>query len=235
MRSDTGPLTRVLAGAIATTVLLGGCESLDDPERTLPRTDLVNDLAGRLEAAAGLAYSAEYALPGGGRGTISQTPGPRRAAYRYPGGMTMVGADALARCVTSGPRPTCTLDPPPGPTEPPPATALAAASRAGLVTPPVVISLLTATALDQDAVVEQRDTTVAGRHGSCVAVRQLANAATAAFKACVTSDGVLGSFTGVLDGRPRETALSSYRAGVDGGAFDLPAGAEVRDRRPGGR
>ncbi|WP_232534017.1 hypothetical protein [Plantactinospora sp. KBS50] len=65
----------VLAGAVAATVLLGGCQQLDDAGSTLPSTDLVNDLASRLSAAADLIYSAEYALPDGAAGTISQAQG----------------------------------------------------------------------------------------------------------------------------------------------------------------
>ncbi|WP_232534016.1 hypothetical protein [Plantactinospora sp. KBS50] len=147
--------------------------------------------------------------------------------------MITISTDSVARCVTAGPRPSCVLEPPPQPVEPAPATTVEAASHAGLVTPPVVIALLTATALDPAAVVEQRDTTVAGRHASCVAVRNLGDAPASAFDACVTSDGALGSFTGVVDGRSMETALSSYREGVDGAAFELPSGAAVQDRRHG--
>ena len=45
---------------------------------------------------------------------------------------------------------------------------------------------------------------------------------------------MLGSFTGPVDGKPMELALSDYSATVDERRFDLPAGAGVVDRRPGG-
>jgi hypothetical protein len=100
-----------------------------------------------------------------------------------------------------------------------------------LVTPAVVIDLLTATALDPEAIVDEYDTTLAGRHANCVKAQQLANAAQA-FDTCVTTEGALGSFTGLVDGRPIDQVLSRYRGTVDATAFDPPAGASLLDRRP---
>ena len=94
-----------------------------------------------------------------------------------------------------------------------------------------MVGLLTAAALDPQATIKQSDTTVAGHHATCVDVRA---SSSGDFTACVTTEGVLGSFTGAVDGKPMELALSSYSATVDEGAFDLPAGADVVDRRPGG-
>lgn len=86
---------------------------------------------------------------------------------------------------------------------------------------------LTAAALDPDAVITERSSTVVGHHATCVDVRQNGES----FTACVTGEGALGSFTGQVDGQPVELALSRYRDQVDGGAFDLPANADVVDRR----
>ena len=228
-------LSRVLSGSIAAVLLISGCQSIEDGERVIGRADLVNDLAARLDRAGELTYSADYQLSGGQAASISQAQKPQRAAYTYPGGKLTVTADATAECDTVGPKPTCTLKPPPPSTTRPSVTVFASANQRGLVTPPVVIGLLTAAALDPDAQITQRDTTVTGRHATCVAVDGLANADAPDFDACVTNDGVLGSFRGVLDGHQVDIAMSRYRNQVDSSAFDLPSGAGVVDRRGGGK
>jgi hypothetical protein len=226
---------RVLTASIVAVLLVSGCQTLDDAGRVIGRADLVNDLATRLDGSAELTYSADYRLPGGRSASISQAQQPPRAAYTYPGGKLTVTAEATTECDTTAPKAICTVNSPPSPSARPTAAIFAGASARGLVTPPVVIGLLTATALDADAVVEQRDTTIAGRHASCVKVKQVANAAASTFDACVTTEGVLGSFAGVVDGSPVEIAMSRYRDSVDRAVFDLPAGAGVIDRRPGAK
>ena len=228
-------ILRVLSGSAAAVLLLAGCQSIEDGERVIGRADLVNDLAARLDRSGDLTYSAEYQLSGGRSASISQTQKPQRAAYSYPGGKVTVTVDATAECDTAGPKPTCTLDPPPTATTRPSVTVFTSANHRGLVTPPVVIGLLTAAALDPDATIEQKDTTVAGRHATCVTVEGVDNAESSRFDACVTNEGVLGSFRGLLDGQQVDVALSRYRTQVDGGAFDLPRGVGVVDRRSGAK
>jgi hypothetical protein len=217
-------------GSTIAVLPLAGCEAIEDSGRAIGRADLVNDLAVRLDRAVELTYSADYQLPGGQSGSISQAQRPHRAAYTYPGGKLTLTVEATAECDTAAPKPTCTLKPPPGQATPLVAV-LAGVNERGLVTPPLVISLLTATALDPNAVIEQNDTTVAGRHATCVRVEQVSDAAASSFDACVTTEGVLGSFAGVVDGRPVDIALSRYRVAVDSTAFELPSGAGVVDRR----
>jgi hypothetical protein len=47
----------------------------------------------------------------------------------------------------------------------------------------------------------------------------------------VTNDGVLGSFTGTLDGRPMDVAMTQFSSRVTADAFLTPAGATTVDRR----
>lgn len=223
---------RVLAASVIASLMVTGCQALDDAGRGIGRSDLVNDLAARLDRALELTYSADYQLPGGRTASINQAQDPARSAYTYPGGKLTVTVEATTQCDTAGNRPICTLTPPPVPSNKPSVTVFTEAKRRGLVTPPVVVGLLTAAALDPQAVIEQSDTTLAGHHATCMDVRQVGNAATAHFSACVTTEGVLGSFTGEVDGKPVELALSRYRETADGAAFELPAGASVVDRRP---
>ncbi|MEQ4305953.1 hypothetical protein ABNF97_31980 [Plantactinospora sp. B6F1] len=223
---------RVLAGAIISVLAVSGCQALDDAGRVIGRADLVNDLAARLDRSTELTYSADYQLTGGRSASISQSQDPLRAAYTYPGGKLTVTTDATTACDTSTKKPTCTLTAPPPANAKPSITIFTDMNKRGLVTPPVVIGLLTAAALDPDATIRQYDTTVAGRHATCVEVGQLSDAPATGFDACITDEGALGSFTGTVDDTDVEVALSRYREAVESSAFDLPAGAGVVDRRP---
>jgi hypothetical protein len=228
-------LLRVLSGSIAAVLLLAGCQAIEDGGQVIGRADLVNDLASRLDQAAELTYAADYQLSGGLSASIAQAQKPLRAAYTYPGGKLTVATDATAECDTAGAKPTCTLTDPPPPTTKPAVTVFASAKQRGLITPPVVIGLLTAAALDPNAVIKQTDTTVAGRHATCVNVAKVANSAASTFDACVTNEGALGSFLGVVDGKPVDIAMSRYRTAVEDSAFDLPRGAGVVDHRAGSK
>lgn len=223
----------VAAAAVALALLATGCQSLDDAGRGIGRSQLINDLAGRLDAALASTYAAEYQLAGGATASIVQTQQPApRAAYIYPAGLLTVTGEATAECDTGGERPVCTLTPPPAQAGKPPVTTFTSAKDRGLVTPPMVIGLLTSAALDPTTTTEETDSTIAGRHATCVEVRPgSAEDGQAPFKTCVTSDGVLGSFTGTVDDTPVDLALVRYRDSVESSVFELPADALVVDRR----
>jgi len=51
------------------------------------------------------------------------------------------------------------------------------------------------------------------------------------FTVCVTSEGALGSFTGVLDGRQADVALTAYSDKPDESAFALPPAASLTTKR----
>ncbi|HEY3007154.1 MAG TPA: hypothetical protein VGJ63_03695 [Micromonosporaceae bacterium] len=234
--STTRPARALLVlAAVAGLALTTGCDTLNNTQRVIGRADLVNDLATRMDRATALTYVAEYQLAGGKTATIAQAQQPPRAAYTYPGGRVTVTGDAIAECADAGSRITCTLTPPPTVAARPAASLFNDAGRHGLVAPSVVIGLLTAAALDADAVIQQHDTTVAGQHATCVTVERVENAPAANFDACVTADGVLGSFRGVVNGSAREITLTNYRESVDAHAFELPGGATIVDRRPGSK
>ncbi|MGI5525517.1 hypothetical protein ACQEUX_31875 [Micromonospora sp. CA-259024] len=221
---------RMLAVSVIASLTVTGCQTFEDAGVAMGRSELVNDLAARLDRALELTYSADYQLPGGQSAAIVQAQDPARSAYIYPGGRVTVTPEAITRCTTTGNRPQCTLVAPPTPGSKPTVTLFGEANRQGLVTPPVVVGLLSAAALDPQAVIKQSDTTVAGHHATCATVQS----SSGDFTACVTTEGVLGSFTGPVDGKPMELALSHYSTTVDTSAFDPPAGAGVVDRRPGG-
>ncbi|GGL90655.1 MULTISPECIES: hypothetical protein [Micromonospora] len=218
---------RVLVFSVIALFTVSGCQTLDDAGRVLGRSDLVNDVAARMDQAMESTYLAEYQLAGGESASIAQEQKPARTAYTYPGGKLTVTREATTECETASERPVCTVVEPPA-SGPPSVAVFAEAKRRGLVTPPVVVGLLTAAALEPAAVIEQSDTTLAGYHATCVQVSQVPDP----FSACVTTEGVLGSFTGDVEGKRVELALTRYANTVDQAAFEVPSGAGVVDQRP---
>jgi len=128
---------------------------------------------------------------------------------------------------------TCTLTAPPAPGANATARLFTDPGDLGIVPPAVVIGLLTAAGLDADAVIEQKDTTIAGEHATCVHVEAVDNAPASAFDACVTTLGVLGSFSGTVNGSAVDMTMTRYADTVMLSAFSPPAGATVVDRRTG--
>ena len=222
-------LPRLLAAATVVLALAAGCAG--DGSSRLRRSDAITDLATQLERSAALTYSADYQLSGGATAKIAQAQTPPRSAFVYPGGMVAVTADATTECRTGAKSLTCTMTAPPAATSRPAAALFDGAEQGGMVTPPVVLNLLNAAALDTDAVVEQHDTTIAGRHATCVAVRNVDDASASRFDACVTTEGVLGSFAGTVDGEPIDLAMTRLADTIDGYVFDPPPTATVIDRR----
>jgi hypothetical protein len=203
----------VLAGPIMAGLLaLTGCGGDNPP---ISRTDLVNDLAARLNQPPAADYTAHYQLSGGAIATVSQTKEPRRTAYRWPGGALILTPEATTKC--SGRPPVCTMTAAPASTTP--QANAADLLKQGLISAQKVSALLTAAALDLDNEIQQRDTTLAGRPASCVAVGGTHNGKPYSFEACVTTDNVLGSFTGSVDGKHVEFAMTQYSPTVPEDAF----------------
>jgi hypothetical protein len=216
----------------AAAATLSGCAAVSTGQGDGGRAQLVNDLAGRLERSSNLTYTAVYRLPLGVSVTISQAQNPSRAAYVYPGGKITLTPQQLADCRSDGAGTTCTLTPPPSPGTDPATTLLGTVADRGLIAPQTVTGLLTATALDPNAMVTTHDTTVAGENATCVHVSGVQRAAATQFEVCVTTDGLLGSFTGQVGSSQVDASLDHYDQVVAVDAFDLPAGAHIVDHRP---
>ena len=212
---------RIVAGLLTAVVPLAGCADFDNPAAAqgLTRSDLVAQLAAQVGDSASLTYSATYQLAGGRTATIAQAQDPPRSAYRYPGGEVLLTPAATTRCA----RKRCTTAAPPAPTSPHPGALFADAEKAGLAVPAAVQSLLDAARLDRDMVVDQHDTTVAGRHATCLDLQNVDKAETGAFSTCITSDGVVGSFTGTLSATRIDVALTDYVDRVPADAFTAPS------------
>jgi len=221
---------RLAAAALALCAATAGCADLDDPGQGLTRNDLVADLAAQMTAAADLTYQASYQLAGGDKATVAQTRKPARTAYVYPGGKVTVTADATTECRTAKTT-TCTMTAPATAASPPPATVFEVASETGLVPPATVLALLNAAVLDPDVQVEQHDTTIAGRHATCVQLNGVDDAAARDFSTCITNEGVLGSFNGILNQTRVDVAMTHYSEQVEEAMFELPRAAKLVDRR----
>ncbi|MDQ7908701.1 hypothetical protein RB614_29630 [Phytohabitans sp. ZYX-F-186] len=227
------PRSRLIPFVLAWVTLTAALPGCGDSGQVMDRADLVNELASQLDGSGELTYSAEYQLPGGGTAMIAQAQSPFRSAYVYPDGKLTVTDEAVTDCRRSGSTMTCTLTAAPTPNNEPAVAAFRDAGAHGLIAPTVVIGLLTTAALDTDATIEQSGTTIAGRPATCVAVRGVRDDRASAFDACITTDGVLGSFSGAVDGSQVDIALTRYRDVADPAAFTLPAGAKVIDKRTG--
>jgi hypothetical protein len=224
-----------MALALVALVAIGGCDAFDGARRAGGQGQLVTDLAGRLGRGTELTYTAEYQLSGGRSATVAMAPG--RSAYTFAGGKISVTADTFMNCRRSGAATTCTLTSVPtgapgqlvayslGP------DLQAAIVASGFVPPSVVAGLLSAAALDADATVRQHDSTIAGQHATCVDVGQVDNAVASAYDVCVTTDGILGSFSGTVLDKPVELSLTSYDPAVSSDAFAPPPGATTVDLR----
>jgi hypothetical protein len=275
---------RIGTGLVAVAMLLvAGCTDLGDPAaaQDLSRNDLAAELAAQLAGSASLTYLATYQLAGGATATIAQGQRPLRTAYRYPGGAVLITTAATTLCQKQ----TCTMT---APTPTPAATVFVDGLKAGMITPAAVEDLLNAARIDPDVTVGQHDTTIAGRHATCVklgnvdavgdtgqsapdeierrnpqtsaaqtsaaqtsaaqtsAAQSSAAARTSppaavddqseagpagAFSTCITSDGLVGSFTGTLNGTKIDIALTDYADEVAGNAFDPPPSAKLIDHR----
>jgi hypothetical protein len=193
---------------------------------------LVSDLANRLDRAGTLTYTAVYRLPQGATATISQAHDPARVAYGYPGGKLVLTPDATVDCRTQNAATTCTITAPPVAGAEPGAALIDGIAVRGLIAPTMVIPLLTAAAMDGDALVTTHDTTLAGQNATCVTIKGVQNARASEFEVCVTMDGVLASFLGRVSGAQVDIHLDGYDGTVAPDAFDATAGAKIVDRRP---
>jgi len=217
----SAPRLTFAAVAAAAAALLGatGCSGLDEASAaSITRDDLISELATQLAAVSGLTYTATYQLAGGETATITQAQKPTRTAYVFPGGRVITTVTATVRCTAD----TCTQTRP-APSADPGVTAM--------ITPRSVLAMLNTAALDEDAIVAQHDTTIAGRHATCLSLSNVEGTPARKFDTCVTNQGALGSFAATIDGKPADVALTTYSDDADADAFLVPTSAKLIDKR----
>jgi hypothetical protein len=218
-------LTRALATAAAALLGAAACTGLDEASAARgTHDDQVAEIASQLARVSGLTYTATYHLTGGDVATVSQAQRPARTAYLYPGGRLIKTPTGTIRCEGDEPALTCTA------TDPIPATG-APLNGTTLVTPEAVLAMLDTAALDPELTTTQRDTTIAGRHATCLNLQHVDGTPAAEFSLCVTNEGALGSFTATLDGRRIDQALTAFEEEATPATFTLPSTAKLTDRR----
>ncbi|MEU4693365.1 hypothetical protein [Actinoplanes sp. NPDC023714] len=212
------PASRVNRRALAAILLIGvssGCGGLDQANAAgVTPGDLVSEVATRL-ATPGPAYTATYRVAGGDTAHVTRSLTPDRTAYDYPGGRLIRTPAAVTSCTPD----VCTA------TDPGDAVTLPETS--GLVTDARVVALLEAAALDSYPEVTQRDTTLAGRNATCLAITGVERAEMSSFDVCVTVEGTLAGFRG--DGI--DVVLTEYAPTAEERDFTVPPGARLVDRR----
>ncbi|MGK5680923.1 hypothetical protein [Actinoplanes sp. URMC 104] len=214
---------RTLAGLAAGSLLLlgaAGCGDLDEASAApLTRDDLITEAADQLATGSGLTYTAKYQVTGGETATVARAQRPARASYVYPGGRLITTDTVTIRCAGA----TCTskaADP----------AAPASLDGAPLVSPEAAQAMLTAAALDPHVETTQHDTTIAGRHATCLSLSDVDDTPAHAFDLCVTSEGVLASFTATIDGERMDQALTAYTDTTTPDAFLVPPHAKLIDK-----
>ncbi|WP_433374759.1 hypothetical protein ACQPZX_04625 [Actinoplanes sp. CA-142083] len=218
------PRLTVINFAAAAALLLGAtaCTDLDTANAAgITRDDLVSEMAIQLARVTGLTYTAKYQLAGGDTASVTQAQKPTRTAYLHPAGRLLETVTGTVRCDKAL---NCTE------TDPAPATA-APLAGSKLITPEAALAMLNAAALDQELEATQHDTTIAGRHATCLDLKGVDGTPTDKFSLCVTNEGALGSFTGTIAGERFDQALTTYEEKADLAALDLPASAKLTDKR----
>jgi hypothetical protein len=231
------PAPSRLIARLAAALVLAGTAACDGGDA---ETGLLNNLAARLDRAGELTFTAEYRLGDGSTAVLAQAQQPRRAAYLYAGGRSVSTETQLATCQTGSGGSRCTLTAPPSPGNEPALDLLATVaadgvltaspsagtgSPAGMVTPAAALRLVSAAVRD-GATVTRLDNTIAGEPATCVGVH-----GSTGFTTCVTESGLLGSFTGTVNGSVVTFELTSFTSDVKPDVFALPPGATVDDRR----
>lgn len=210
---------------------VGGCGSVGEVGSPDGSDRMLEDMSRQLERGTQLRYRADYQLVGGYRATVAQQVSPLRTAYGYPGGMLIVSEKDRTVCDLAARPPRCEIrtlsvtssGPPVGYAEP---------VKKGLVTGPMVADLLRLAALQPATTVKPHDTTTAGFPASCLEVFGLSDAPAANFTVCVTLDGVLASFNGMISGVNADLALVKLELRQPTAAeLSVPGGANVVDLR----
>jgi hypothetical protein len=90
----------------------------------------------------------------------------------------------------------------------------------GMIRPETVVTMLNRVALNADAIVKDSTRTLAGANATCITITGVP--ADEALSACVTSDGVLGTFEGTVGSMHVSLELIRYRLTADPASFAVP-------------
>jgi hypothetical protein len=224
LRRWTGPpVALLLVAAVAGTA---ACTDLDQASAAgVADEDLISETADRVAAADGQSWTATYRLSGGEVARVTRAQQPSRIAYTFPSGIVIVGPDTVTRCTRATEKVNCTDGDRRDGEEGPPAST-------GLVAPAAILDMLESAAIDPDLAVTPRETTIAGRHASCLELAGVDQSAAPDFEVCVTVEGTVAAFTGTVAGAPVEMTLTEYSTEINDADFTLPPSPHRGDLRP---
>lgn len=198
---------------------LAACGTAAGASRSFGNDELLKDIADRLGNADTLSYTADFSLPNHTAISITHAAEPSRTAYHYPGGMVLVTPNATAVC-TIGKSTRCTELASSSPGSAAARAVDSALEHVGIIRPEAVIALLNHMALNHDAIVNEADRTLAGTNATCIVVSGVS--AADRFSTCVTSEGLLGLFTGKASGQTIDVEMNHYLPSAAETAFALP-------------
>ena len=212
--------------------LLGACGGSSGGSDITGHSRLIDELAEQVDNAGDRAYTAEYLLGGEGEiATIARQATPEQVAFLFPDGRYVVTADYEMWC-TPAEETECVVHPASEPTLSPPGGVLEKLGGEQFLSAQTVIGWLTEAGASSSANITSKTRTIAGEHATCITVAGAETARVTDFEACVTDAGLLGSFTGSVDGQPRSVVLKSVSATVEPELFEIPEDVVVIDERP---
>jgi hypothetical protein len=204
----------MIAGLVAAVV--SGCTTAADAGSAFGDSQLVNEIANRLTNGAGESYTATYALAGQHRATLAHSTDADTTSYRFPDGIIVLAPGTATSCTAIGKASACSTMSA-NPAQPAIDETL---ETDGMIRPEAVIAKLAQTSVNADAIIAESDRTVAGTDETCVSVTGVP--AADQFTACVTNDGLLGAFTGSINGYAVDEQLVDFTMSVDASSLATP-------------
>ncbi len=214
-------LGRVVA-AVGLLAMVAGCNTAADAGRSFGSDELLNEVASRLSSAQSVSYTATFSVGGTTTASIAHRADPEQTVYHYPGGLLLLTPTTSTVCRIAKST-SCQTTSAAARANPQAAKPDLAMQQVGFVRPETIVSLLTQTSLDPDALISEGDRTVGGTNATCVTITGVA----APFTACVTTDGLLGSFAGTVGTKYVDISLDHFLLSVTPEAFALPSGAST--------
>lgn len=216
-----------IASLLAALGAVAGCGTAADAGRSFGSGELASDMAARLSAADDSTYTAIYLLSNEQTATMAREQVPIRAAYIYPTGRLLLAPDRTVQCHAQRPHVPagCTITAATPFDAQLPLALDAVLEGGGLIRPDNVATMLNEASLNNDAIISEHDTTIAGTNATCVTITGVP--VDNQFSTCVTSDGLLASFVGQHDGRHVDMSLDRFTLSVVAATFAPPAGVTI--------
>lgn len=221
----------ILSAAVVVICLVTGCGGTSGGSDITGHSRLIDELALQVDSAEGRGYTAEYLLAGGQEVmTVAKQVDPEQVAFLFPGGRYVITRQFEMLC-TPAEAVDCVLNRATEVTLSPAESVLGELDGEQFLSVHTVMGWLTEVGASSSADISSETRTIAGTHATCVTVNGAETARVSEFEACVTDTGLLGSFTGTVDGVPKSVVLKAVSGTVDPELFHVPEGAAIIDER----